>query len=147
VSPDELLGRLARTLRSEVGPAVANDYARTQAFLAAVVLEKLAGQLACEAAHLEARAADWTSLVRDLGASLAAPDAATGEPPVPGALADSVAALEQGGPEGMQAGLGRVVEALYRTRGSLGDREFEKLLARVRQTLRADLDRRLEYAR
>jgi hypothetical protein len=42
VPPPELLGRLATTLREEIGPSVNGGYPRTQAFMAAVVLEKVA---------------------------------------------------------------------------------------------------------
>ena len=45
LAPDELLERIARTLKKEIGPAVEDAYPKTQAFMAAVVLQKLAGQL------------------------------------------------------------------------------------------------------
>ena len=36
---------MAEALRREVGPAVVDPFAKTQAFMAAVILQKLAGQL------------------------------------------------------------------------------------------------------
>ena len=45
LAPDELLDAIAGTLRQQVGPAVAEPFAKTQAFMAAVILEKLAGDL------------------------------------------------------------------------------------------------------
>ena len=43
--PDDLLARLAATLRGEIGPAVVDPFAKTQAFMAAVILERLGRQL------------------------------------------------------------------------------------------------------
>jgi hypothetical protein len=39
MEPEQLLERLATTLRRQIGPAVAEPYPRTQAFMASVVLE------------------------------------------------------------------------------------------------------------
>ena len=40
MSPDELLRRLAQTLKHEIAPAVGEAYPKTQAYMASVVLEK-----------------------------------------------------------------------------------------------------------
>src|SRR3954447_20925425 len=53
---DELLVRLAHALRHEIGPAVEEPFAKTQAFMAAVILTKLAAQL--RTADADVRAAD-----------------------------------------------------------------------------------------
>ena len=53
MTPSELLERLAVTFRSEVGPAIEAEYPRTQAFISAVVLQKLARQLDLETEHDE----------------------------------------------------------------------------------------------
>jgi hypothetical protein len=44
MSHGELLQRIARTLKQDVGPAIEAEYPKTQAFMAAVVLEKLGRQ-------------------------------------------------------------------------------------------------------
>ena len=41
----DLLTRIAATMRADVGPAVDDEYAKTQAFMAAVVLQKVAREL------------------------------------------------------------------------------------------------------
>ena len=45
MNPDQLLERIATTLKRDIGPAVLGDYPKTQAFMAAVVLQKLGRQL------------------------------------------------------------------------------------------------------
>jgi len=49
VTPDELLDRIATTLREQIGPTVGEPFAKTQAFMAAVILAKLS-----EVAHRRA---------------------------------------------------------------------------------------------
>ena len=46
IEPSELLDRVSVTLRSEVGPAVADEYTRTQAHMASVILGKVSKQIA-----------------------------------------------------------------------------------------------------
>ncbi len=136
MTPDQLLERIAAVLRKEIGPAVAAEYPRTQAFMASVVLQKLARQLASAEAHRAAGAADMDALVADLDATLAS--AAT-----PPGIVAAVAALARGRDD---AALCALIEALYRDRAALGAPRFDALLGRVRRTMRAGIDRRLEYA-
>lgn len=136
MAPDQLLQRIASTLREDIGPAVDADYPRTQAFMAAVVLQKLGRQLALTDEHRLQDATDLLALQEDLQAmtvSLRPPDelAATLQ-----AVAHHVDA----------AGLCRLIEALYVHRAALGDTTFAALLARVRRTLRAQIDRRMAYS-
>jgi hypothetical protein len=44
------------------------------------------------------------------------------------------------------AALCALIETLYADRAELGATRFEALLGRVRRTLRANIDRRMEYA-
>lgn len=132
----ELLGRIARTLKEDVGPEVADEYARTQAYLGAVVLQKLARQLALAPAHDAARSADYAELADDLRALLPA-DA-------PARLAAALDAFDAARDADALAGL---VGALHEAGTALAGETSDVLLARVRRTLRADLDRRLEIAR
>lgn len=134
MTPEELLERMAGTLRHEVGPAVAEPFAKTQAFMASVILEKLARQLRLAGAHARADGEDRAALVDDLEERLGNP--------APPRVRAALAAVRDGG----DAALSGLVEALYAEREGLGAERFEALLARVRRTLRARLDRQLEFA-
>lgn len=136
MAPDELLGRLSGTLRSEIGPAVEALVPRTQAFMAAVVLEKLARQLQLAQEHAAADRADLDHLFADLGPRLGAAD-------VPPAVA---AAFEEARAAGGYAALCPLIEALYASRPALGDARFDDMLGRVRVALRGRLDRQLVYS-
>jgi hypothetical protein len=127
VKPDDLLERIAGTLRHDVGPAVEEPFAKTQAFMMSVILEKLARQLRLAEAHAEADRAELAELVRDLEAHPSLPP--------------RVAADVRDGKD-----LSDLVAALYAAREELGAESFDALLGRVRRTLRARLDRQLEYA-
>ena len=134
LAQDELLARLAATFRRDVGPQVTDPFAKTQAFMAAVVLEKLSAQLSTAAADAEADAADLASLIADL---------TTACTQAPLALATALASLAA---QPSQAALAAFVQALYGGQTELGAERFERLRTRVRQTLRARLDRQLRYA-
>ena len=134
LAQDELLARLAATFRREVGPQVTDPFAKTQAFMAAVVLEKLSAQLSTAQADARADAADLASLVADLT------PACTSAPP---ALAAALAELAA---QPSQPALAAFVQALYGAQTDLGADRFEQLRSRVRQTLRARLDRQMRYA-
>ena len=130
----DLLLRIAQTLKEEIGPAIDAEYPKTQAFMAAVVLQKLGREMALASAHALAAAADVEALVADLRA------AATDVPsPIRDAIEDVARCRDA-------AALCRLVEALYASRSALGTRRFDDLLARVRRTLGADIERRLEFA-
>ena len=135
MSPSELLERMAETLKTEVGPAIEADYPRTQAFLSAVVLQKLAMQLRLQQGHGELERRDREALQQDLVKLLADIEA-------PPSLSDAASALIEDG----DGGLCRIIEALYAARETLGEAAFDALLGRVRQTMRRSLDRRMEYA-
>jgi hypothetical protein len=129
-SPPELLRRMAATLRTTIGPAVEEPFARTQAFMAAVVLGKLAGQLEAAAAEPPLADAERLALVTALERRL---------PPGPAEALDAL------GVDGSDGAWSRLVSALYAGRGELGD-DFEPVLRTVREALRTRLDRTLAYA-
>jgi hypothetical protein len=137
VTEGALLERIARILRQDIGPAVADEYARTQAFMAAVVLEKLGRQLALAGEHEAAESADLALLVADLRGLLAGRDA-------PGPVRTALDALAE---TRDNAALSRLIEALYATRPTLGEARFDAALGRIRRTLRRSVDRRMEIAR
>ena len=129
----DLLARMSRLLKREVGPAVEADYPKTQAFLSAVVLERMSAELRLADAHSAAGAADRVALVADLDPDLVdAPDS----------VRTAFLALADGG----DSALCRFIEALYGDREALGRERFERLLGRVRQDLRREIDRRMEIA-
>ena len=130
----DLLLRIAETLKQEIAPAVDSEYPKTQAFMAAVVLQKLGRQLALAPMQARAVSADLDVLIVELNARAA--DA-------PRAVREAVEDLARSRDAG---GLSRLIEALYASRDALGQRHFGDLLALVRRTLRSDIERRMEYA-
>ena len=134
--PPEVLDRMAATLRGEIGPAVDDPFAKTQAFMASVVLAKLAGQL--RRAEADARIADDER--RAVTVALREQLAAT----PPAGLAAAVDALEG---DGGDRAWSHLVEQLYAARPELGDDHADALLGIARAALRARLDRALAYSR
>jgi hypothetical protein len=132
----ELLQRIARTLKGDVGPAIDDEYPKTQAFIAAVVLQKLGRQLDLEGAHRSADAADLSALLDDLRGVL-------GGGEMPASVTGAIQALTR---TRDAAALCTLIEALYASRAELGAARFDALLGRVRETLRASIDRRMEYS-
>ncbi len=131
---DHLLARVAVTLRAEIGPVVVDPFAKTQAFMAAVILERLGRQLGLAGSQAKAESDDIAALAADLGRSLGA-----SPPPRIGEALRAVAS-------GDRCAVGALIEALYAERADLGRESFEASLGRVRVALRSRLDRQLEYA-
>lgn len=137
MAPDELLARLSSTLRHDIGPAVVEPFPKTQAFMASVVLEKLSAQIRLAPAHAEAETAALAALATDLPGLL-------GTAPVPPSVAAATSRLAAG--EGAPA-LTALVSALWAEREALGPDRFTTVLGRARTTMRARIDRQMEYAR
>jgi len=136
MNPGELLQRIASTLKGDVAPAIDDEYPKTQAFMAAVVLQKLGRQLDLEGAHRSADAADLRALLDDLRGVL-------GGGEMPASVTGAVQTLTW---TRDAAALCALIEVLYASRAELGAARFDALLGRVRETLRASIDRRMEYA-
>jgi hypothetical protein len=134
-SADELLAHIADALRTSIGPAVAEPFAKTQAFMAAVILEKLAAELRSTADAATAAADNARSVIE----TLAADD-------IPAAAANVRCALDELRADASDARWSELVHALYRDRSMLGEEGFGRALAHVRIALRARLDRMLVYA-
>lgn len=128
----ELLLRMAATLKQDIGPAVGAEYPKTQAFMAGVVLQKVAAQLALAPAHAEAEAEEMDNLITDLNKTYTM-----------GRTQQAITRLAQ---ERDQETLCALIETLYATREEIGDGQFFQLIERIHQSLRASLDRRLEYS-
>ena len=136
LAPDALLERIARTLKKDIGPAVDAAYPKTQAFMAAVVLQKLAGQLRLADEHAAASQRDLHELGEELS-QLTASNA------IPAPLAEALRTLRHDLDTASVSGL---IETLYATRSELGEERFASLLSRVRTRLRARIDREMVYA-
>jgi hypothetical protein len=136
MNPADLLHRIATTLRQDVGAALDDEYAKSQAFMAAVVLQKVASELASADVHRVADAAAYRELGIDLAGTLRGSRVPT----------SVTAAVQRFGETGTPESLSELIAALYTARSEL-DNVFEPLLSRVRRTLRDVLDRRLESAR
>jgi hypothetical protein len=132
---DELLAHIATLLRTDIGPAVSEPFAKTQTFMAAVILEKLAAQLRADEHPGVSPSDEAKSVVQGLEV-----DAAGAETP---RLRAALHALRSD-PTDMR--WSALVRALYAERDGLGEARFQILLARVRQALRTRLDRLLVYA-
>jgi hypothetical protein len=132
----ELLERIAQTLKQRIGPAIDGEYPRTQAFMAAVVLEKVGRNLAVANEHAAGETADLNGLVADLRRLL---ESMRVPPPVSAAI-DTLSQTHD------KAAVCRLIEALYEARAVLGEECFTALLGRVRQTLRRSIDRRMQVA-
>src|SRR5689334_3992479 len=129
----ELLERIARTLRDDVAPSVDGEYPKTQAFMAAVVLQKIAREVELGDAHRAADAEDAARLAADLRASTDAR--------LPRSLVDGIAAYSAA-PNDIT--LSQLLTTIWSARGELDGDRFDALLARIRMTLRAQIDRRLK---
>ena len=138
LAPDALLERIARTLKKEIGPAVEAVSPKTQAFMASVVLQKLAGQLRLADEHAAAGRRDLQELATELAGEL---DTASVD--TPPSLRAAVHTVRQ---DLDTASVSRLIETLYATRSELGEERFESLIGRVRTRLRARIDREMVYA-
>jgi hypothetical protein len=136
VEPASVLERIALTLRRDIGPSVEDPFAKTQTFMASVILTKLAGQLRLASADAHAAGEEHAAVARSARLILGA-DAPVG-------LAAAVDALES---DGATARWNDLVVAIYGARANLDPDVFDRVLGVVRAALRARLDRALEYAR
>ncbi len=136
MADNTMLDRLVTTLKREIAPAIEDEYLKTQAFMASVVVGKLTRQLALESAHNAAAQIDMDHLLTELQ-----PQIATLEEP---ALQSAFNALtEQRDPPALCA----FIESVYAARARIGEPQFERLRARTRTLMRADIDRRMVYAK
>lgn len=136
----ELLARLAATLRSDIGPAIDDEYTRTQAFMAAVILQRIGRQVDLGPEHAAAERRDLTELYVELRAALGSSPGGVGAVPT-----EVNAAVDEAEAAGDIGALTGIVEALYRW-GPDHPVAIEAL-GLVRVVLRRDIDRRMEIAR
>lgn len=137
MSDNSMLDRLAATLKRDIAPAIDDEYAKTQAYMASVVVGKLGRQLALAAAHRQAAETDMQGLLVDLKRAI-------GNSPHAAVLAPYIESLDD---QHNAAALCAFIESLYAIRNEIGTELSEKLLKRIREVLRLDIDRRMEFAR
>jgi hypothetical protein len=126
---DEVIARAAMTIRSEVAPAVMGSYQRTQAYMAAVILEKVARQLLLQTEHQRAETDEMAALWVDLELLT-----------TPGSrLRRAVYASRS---LGANAALSELLKAAL----SSDEPERDAVLQRTRRMMRAQLDRQLAYS-
>jgi len=127
IAVKELLAEIIDSLRNVIAPAIAEPYPKTQAYMAAVILEFVARQVDERSDLAAAKDAALTTLFERLGeAGVLKGDATRG--PV------------------TEARLCAVIEDLYRQRATLGDETFTAANQLVRATLRQLLDQDLRVA-
>jgi hypothetical protein len=128
----EQLQRLSAKLRSEIGPAVTDEYTRTQTFMASVILERLSKQIVLGSDHLKVEQQQVVMLHEQLAKILV---------DVPDVVAHARLAAEAS--LGVAA-LGALIRELYAW--GAGEKLVEDALSLIRPVLRADIDRRMEIA-
>lgn len=132
----ELISRIAATLKQQIGPNVGDEFAKTQAYMASVVLEKLARELSTETQHTIDRQAALSAMSE----SLATARAQQGLPDV------VQQALDNLGPAPSANEICALIEALYGNRAELDNDTFTAMLGAVREYARFDIDQRLTIA-
>jgi len=122
-----LIDEIVTSLREVIGPAIPEPYAKSQAYMAAVILEFVARQVE-ERPDIEAeRHAALMELIRDLARF---PE-----------LSRFIRADHLD-----EAGLCELIEHLYSRRAGMGEEAFGAANRRIRQTLRELLDGELKVA-
>ena len=118
-----MLEEVIASLRGVIAPAISAPYPKTQAYMAAVILETLSRAIEERSDLAEARKRSIDRLFVDLGE------------------------LGIGLPQGEdEASLARLVEVLYTDSERLGEERFAAANRRVRRTLRDLLDADLKIA-
>jgi hypothetical protein len=125
----QLISEVVNSLRNVIGPAVTEPFQKSQAYMAAVVLEFVARQVDERSDVAMEKEAALHSLFHDLIS-----------------LPKAKAAITTGGAE-TEAALCEVIERLYESRAAMGEEAFAMANRRVRQTLRQLLDQDLQIAK
>jgi len=123
----QLLNEIAISLREVIAPAVAEPYAKAQAYMAAVILEFVARQADERSDIGTQKDLAMVALMRDL-ARLPHMNRLLRDNPI------------------TEDGLCELIEHLYAERDRLGEETFATANRRVRQTLRELLDQELKVA-
>lgn len=123
-----LLSEVIGSLRNVIGPAVKDPYAKSQAYMAAVILELVYRQIEGQRDLENIEQAALTELFDDLSR-----------------VPDLAEIVERDGPD-LRIRLCNTIEALHHARGQIAPQAFEKANRRIRLALRQILDAELKVA-
>ena len=127
IQAKQLLSEIISSLRNVIAPAVAEPYAKSQAYMAAVILEFVARQVKERTDIAAEKQAALHALFQDLMR-----------------LPDAKRIAGQG--EETDAALCELIERLYAQREGLGEEAFNAANTRIRLALRQILDQELRIA-
>lgn len=127
IAAKQLLGEVVASLRNVIAPAIGDPYPKSQAYMAAVILEFVARQIEERGDIAAAKERVYSGLFEDLAA-------------MPG-----IGEIARGGGDS-ESRLCEVIERLYAERGRIGEAAFSAVNDRIRRALRALLDEDLKVA-
>lgn len=122
-----LLEELVASLRNVIAPAIADPYPKSQAYMAAVILEFVARQVEERSDIPNEKTQTLNSVFADLGSLLTGKGLSSDDPD-------------------QEARLCRLIEWSYAEKDRLGPEAFAAINQRVRTTLRQLLDQELKIA-
>jgi hypothetical protein len=123
-----LLTEVVSSLRNVIGPAVKDPHAKSQAYMAAVILEFVSHQIEDRSDLESVEQAALTELFDELSR-----------------IQDLAEIVEGDGPD-LRSRLCHTIEALHSKRGQIAPQAFERANRRIRLTLRQLLDAELKIA-
>jgi len=123
-----LLTEVVNSLRNVVGPAVKDPHAKSQAYMAAVILEFVSCQIEDPSDHESVEQVALMELFDDLSR-----------------IPDLAEIVERDGAD-LRSRLCHTIEALHSARGQIAPQAFERANRRIRLTLRQLLDAELKIA-
>jgi hypothetical protein len=127
IEPRRMLSEVIESLRKVIAPAIAEPYPKTQAYMAAVILEMVARQIEERTDLAESKQVTLASLFESLTRIREA-----------GQSSDGVPKTEEG--------LCELIEHLYAQRETLDDETFTRANHLIRESLRHLLDQDLKVA-
>jgi hypothetical protein len=127
IAATKLIDAIAKSLREVIAPAVVEPYPKSQAYMAAVILEFVSRQVAAGGDIDERKLTALQALYDDLS------------------RLPQLSRLAVGGKAG-EAELSELIERLYRERDLIGEETFTAANGRVRRALRQLIDEELKVA-
>jgi hypothetical protein len=124
-----LLTEVISSLRNVIGPAVKDPYSKSQAYMAAVLLEFVSRQIEDRSDLESIEQLALTDLFDDLSR-----------------IPDLAEIIGRDGPD-LRSRLCYTIEALHRAQGQISSQSFEKADRRIRLALRQLLDAELKIAK
>jgi hypothetical protein len=137
----DTLRRISKTCKTVIAPSTQDEYAKTQAYMAAVVLEKIALQIELEKKHELQMASAYQSLVEEVSLIL-------NDEKYSKVLSIEIQnGLEIFSRNQSRSGLNVFIKQLYMSKETLGEELVNQIKKRARTTMRADIDFRMEFAK